>query len=686
MNNQKTLSQKYILIMCVIISFAVFQHASLYAAGIISLNTDKCSYKPGDSVIFYLELSENTASQTLLIKYYHLNNKIGEQEIMVIDGELNISWSWLPPPEDYKGYLVQVDLHESNLLIASANIAVDVSSDWKKFPRYGFVSEFPVLSEDSIKSVITNLNRHHINGIQFYDWHYKHHQPLKGTVDNPADSWKDIANRTNYLSTILSYINEAHSCGMKTMAYNLVYGAFSTAYMDGVKDEWGLYQDRNHAQRWGYDLPDNWAADLYFQNPGNEEWKSYIYKEEKKVFQAIPFDGWHADQVGDPGNVYDFYGDQIFVKNEFEKFLTDAKTNLEVNIVFNAVNQYGQEGTAKAPVDFLYTEVWEPNNTYTDLIRIVNDNTRFSNNNLSTVFAAYVNQGLSDNPNKANTSAVLLADAVMFSAGASHLELGEHLLCHPYFPNKNLTMESELKKALVNYYDFLVAYENLLRDNFEYVNLSLESLSGTKLSNTLKLGSVYYFTKQKGNKQAVHLLNFIGTSTTIWSDPNGTQSGPAVQKNFNMKIPVTGEVKSIWFASPDTLMCLPLQLEYTVSNGYAEVTIPYLKYWDIIVIENEEGTGFNNSNEENMQMDFRLGQNYPNPFNPSTIIPFDSIGGKITLKIYNMLGEEISRNNINASAGSSIVKFNGSNLASGNYIYLLEHAGQIQSKKMNLLK
>ncbi len=63
-----------------------------------------------------------------------------------------------------------------------------------------------------------------------------------------------------------------------------------------------------------------------------------------------------------------------------------------------------------------------------------------------------------------NTPGVLLTDAVIFSFGGAHLEMGDHMLCKEYFPNSNLQMKPELQAAIVHYYDFLTAYQNLLRD------------------------------------------------------------------------------------------------------------------------------------------------------------------------------------------------------------------------------
>ena len=86
--------------------------------------------------------------------------------------------------------------------------------------------------------------------------------------------------------------------------------------------------------------------------------------------------------------------------------------------------------------------------------------------------------------------------------------------------------------------------------------------------------------------------------------------------------------------------------------------------------------------------DFVLNQNYPNPFNPTTIIQY-SIGKMqfVSLKIYNMLGEEVATLvNGEKNAGNYIINFNGNNLASGTYIYRLTAGNRIMTKKMILLK
>ena len=85
---------------------------------------------------------------------------------------------------------------------------------------------------------------------------------------------------------------------------------------------------------------------------------------------------------------------------------------------------------------------------------------------------------------------------------------------------------------------------------------------------------------------------------------------------------------------------------------------------------------------------FELYQNYPNPFNPTTTIQFSIAGPqKVKLTIYSLLGEEIKiLVDDYRPAGNHSVIFNGSNLASGVYIYTLIAGNQSTSKKLILIK
>lgn len=85
---------------------------------------------------------------------------------------------------------------------------------------------------------------------------------------------------------------------------------------------------------------------------------------------------------------------------------------------------------------------------------------------------------------------------------------------------------------------------------------------------------------------------------------------------------------------------------------------------------------------------FRLDQNYPNPFNPSTLINFSlPQAGDIKLSVYNILGQRVAvLANGKFTAGTHTVRFDGTGLASGMYLYRLEAGNLVTQKKMMLVK
>jgi hypothetical protein len=86
---------------------------------------------------------------------------------------------------------------------------------------------------------------------------------------------------------------------------------------------------------------------------------------------------------------------------------------------------------------------------------------------------------------------------------------------------------------------------------------------------------------------------------------------------------------------------------------------------------------------------YALEQNYPNPFNPSTTIEFSlpEEVNNVRLSIYNVLGEKVAEVvNTSLIAGNYKFQWNGTNVASGMYIYELRTDKFVLVKKMVLLK
>ncbi len=90
---------------------------------------------------------------------------------------------------------------------------------------------------------------------------------------------------------------------------------------------------------------------------------------------------------------------------------------------------------------------------------------------------------------------------------------------------------------------------------------------------------------------------------------------------------------------------------------------------------------------------YALKQNYPNPFNPTTTISFElPVSGKTTVKIYNLLGNEIvNLLDQNIPAGKHQVVWNGKDatgrqVGSGVYIYCIESGEFTAASKMILMR
>ena len=546
----------------------------------VAIETDKASYAPGDEVTFIIDNSTLPASAKA--RYKFLNTILSETSI---NGP---SWKWKAPSADFTGYTVEVYSKTNGTETIYSTIGIDVSSDWKKFPRYGFLSKFSQLNDDQIARTIKNLNRFHINGLQFYDWHNKHHKPLPLTGTGPAETWKNISNADVSLNTVKKYINSAHSYNMKTMFYNLVYGAWENADLDGVQKEWYIFKDNTHTNKDFHPLSWPFLSNIYLLDPSNASWQQYLEVQNKIVYQYLAFDGFHMDQLGDRGSRYTYEGSFLNLSQTFKTFINAIKADEPgKDIVMNAVSQYGQQGIAEAPSGFLYTEVWSPYDTYNDLANLIKQNNTYSNNTKNTVLAAYMNYDMANSKGYFNTPSVLMTNAVIFAFGGSHLELGEHMLAKEYFPNNNLAMKDDLKKSLATYYDFLVAYQNLLRDGGTFNDVALSSPDGNiKIAKWPALeGYVACFGKRFGNKQVIHLINFKDSKTNNWRDNSGIQTAPALIKDAQLLFTSDAAVKKIWVASPDLIGGASRSINFTQSGNKVSFILPQLKYWSMIVVE-----------------------------------------------------------------------------------------------------
>jgi hypothetical protein len=107
-----------------------------------------------------------------------------------------------------------------------------------------------------------------------------------------------------------------------------------------------------------------------------------------------------------------------------------------------------------------------------------------------------------------------------------------------------------------------------------------------------------------------------------------------------------------------------------------------------IFVKGTTDSVFAYADNQNRLKEFELYQNYPNPFNPSTTIQFYMPeAGKVSLKVFNLLGEEITTLlDDYKDAGNHKFSFDGRSLGSGIYFYKLDFNQYSSVKKMIILK
>ena len=550
------------------------------------LSTDKAAYLPGEAVTLSLN---SMPDQAVTVRYTHLGKVLKQENVS------SKSWTWQPPTEDFRGYMAELRTKDSVI----ASVGIDVSSEPSRFPRNGFLSSYGSMSAAQISAVLNDLNRYHINYVQFQDWHWKHHHPLAGSATQPMDVWTDIISRNCYRSTVQAYIDGAHQRGMVTLFYNLGYGCLEDFATDDVDKEWLLYTDKQHMHIDNHPLGSPFKSAIYLADMHNQGWRDYLRARNDEVYAIFNFDGWQIDQLGArPTTVYDYAGNTVDVQSAYGSFIQNEKTaQPDKRLVMNAVGQYGQQDQiAPAPVDFCYTEVWEHSNTdgYNVFSRIITDNAAWSNGK-KTVLAAYLNYDLGlKGRGYFNSPGIIMATAAASAWGGTILQMGEHMLCHEYFPDDNLAMTGELKRAMIRYYDFAVAYENLLRPdapdggiNSDWYGVDVTSTIDTLVFNQWgpKVNQIATIGRHVGERDIVHLLSYRHATHLDWCDSDGDQAPQTLITDIPVSFDALTHPTRVWVASPDFQQGAPQEVDFMYEGGRLSLTVPAIQYWTMIVIE-----------------------------------------------------------------------------------------------------
>jgi dextranase len=209
------------------------------------------------------------------------------------------------------------------------------------------------------------------------------------------------------------------------------------------------------------------------------------------------------------------------------------------------------------------------------------------------VLAAYLNYDLGNKGRGYfNAPGIIMATAAAMAWGGTILQMGEHMLCNEYFPKEDLAMSGELKRAMIAYYDFTVAYENLLRPEVAVADINTDWFGVDVSSDTIafnqwapQLDRIATVGRHVGGKDVIHLLSYRNATHLDWCDTNGDQGEPDRLADMKIKVAASKQPSRVWCASPDDQQGAAIELEFSYSGGQVELTLPAMKYYTMLVFE-----------------------------------------------------------------------------------------------------
>lgn len=546
----------------------------------LDLCPDKAFYHPGETARIAVRLPPLEGPPLrgrIRLRLMSLADEIlaVEEEVALTPGAPWETRVLLPlPSEDPRGYGVDAELRDAEgRLLACGSTALDVLRHWAVAPRYGFLSDFPPDRPD-IEEAVEALVRFHINGLQFYDWMYRHEDLL-----TEVDPYRDPLGRLLSRRTVEAGIEAAHRRNIAAMAYAAVYGA--SAAFARARPGWTLRGADGRPLGLGEDF-----LSIMDPRPGSP-WARHLLRELAEVMRATRFDGIHLDQYGEPRAAWDAHGRFVDLASAFPAFIEQAVAVVRsirpgAAVAFNAVNNWPIEAVAGTSVDFLYIEVWPPHTAYSDLWRLTVEAQRLGGGK-PVVLAAYIDPAWGVN--------VRLADALIFASGGFHIELGEgsRMLADPYFP-KHRPMGEDLKEVLRRYYDFAVRYENVLalgtRDHTAAAGMRI-ALRGLSAGPPDTAADVWVIARKGEGFEAISLIPARGLPHREWNRP--LEAAPCPLEDVPVRYFPPRTVRRVWLASPDlgdpVAMCLGFRSGQCLQGRYIEFTVPRLEYWGLVVIE-----------------------------------------------------------------------------------------------------
>jgi dextranase len=145
-------------------------------------------------------------------------------------------------------------------------------------------------------------------------------------------------------------------------------------------------------------------------------------------------------------------------------------------------------------------------------------------------------------------------------------------------------MDPDLSVTVQRMYDFIVAYENLLRDGQESIDCSVE-IAGIPVSYDGQPNGVWCFGKKDNKYRIYHFINLCGTDHE-WRDTDQNKKEPSELKDLITSIRIPNAVQKVWLVSPDREDISPQSIPFDLTaegDGYfLQFKMPSLSYWNMV--------------------------------------------------------------------------------------------------------
>ncbi len=572
-----------------------------------ALTTRKSRYNPGEMASIAVDLQPSGPAvqgelRVRIMKLAHTVQSFVKPVSLKMAERKRIVFPWKTPTNDFCGYGVDVDWIVDGQVRDSRSTAIDVSSDWIHFPRFGFFSEYP--AGENTEKMADVLTTFHINVVQFYDWKWTHDRLVPyDEEDQFVDIFTQVGGRVQSFQTVKNKIASLHAHHIAALSYNLMYGdSGNDAAPEQV--EWAAFKVPHSTRLDDIRTHNAGPYKIWVMDASNPEWKQHIFDQFNDAIVKAGFDGIHLDNLGGEWT-YKFNSDIGIPEREvFPQFIHEARAHLRslhpnARLTHNDVMGNYLPDIARSDVDVYYSEVWT-RHTYPDLRENILE-AQTAGNGKAVVLAAYINrkswEEMSDPtqpplPTFINDASAKLLDACLFANGAFHIELGDdaHMLVNEYFPARMPRMHDGLKQSMRDYYDFAVRYENILFfDPHQTLRDITDDLPITSHTHTLsprgQSGAIWTVAKiRKDGLLAIHLINLNGVDD-LWRN---VSPNPSLQTNIEITIPTNRHFQHAWIATPDDALgraqALPFGSSKNGNNNFVTLTVPRLAFWNLILL------------------------------------------------------------------------------------------------------